>query len=252
MSPSTLKLRAARSTFSIPHCIVVGATCCLLPTAICYADGPIVDKIYHPYVDALEQEIEFRTIFQDKQPDQPNDVFLYQLAYGRSFGDKWFGEIYLIAEKSDQQNLSIEAYEVEAKWQLTEQGEFWADWGLLFELEKEEGQDIWEFATAILTEKEWRRWSGTANLYFIQEWGGDIDDKVETSLGLQARYRYSRLIEPAIEFYSGEDTNALGPVLMGNIITGNRRALHWETGVIFGLDRESPNQTLRFLVEYEF
>lgn len=222
---------------------------CLFSSA---AYSSVIDKIYHPYVDALEQEIEYRLIVQANQPGEPDDVALHQLSYGRSFGDKWFSEIYLIGEKSDVQSFEIEAYEIETKWQLTEQGEFWADLGLLFELEKADGESIWELSTALLVEKELGKWSGTTNLFITQEFGRDIDEELEATFGSQIRYRYSRYLEPAIEFYSGEDVNALGPVLQGNLIVGTRRTLHWESGIIFSLDGYSPNRTLRFLLEYEF
>jgi len=216
------------------------------------ADGVVIDKIYHPYVQPLEQEIEWRAIHQDDQPGKSDNIQLHRFAYGRSLNDRWFAEFYLIGEKSEDESFELEAYEIEAKWQLTEQGEFWADWGLLFELEKESDEDSWEFATGLLIEKEWGKWSTAANLFLAQEWGSDIEDELESSLGLQARYRYSRSIEPAIEFYSGEDTLAIGPALLGQIRLGIKRQIKWEAGAIYGLDNDSPNQTLRFLIEYEF
>jgi hypothetical protein len=39
---------------------------------------------------------------------------------------------------------------------------------------------------------------------------------------------------------------------MGNINIGTRKNLNWEAGVIFGADSGSPDQTFRFLLEYEF
>jgi len=216
------------------------------------ADGIVIDKIYHPYVQPLEQELEWRMIYQDEQPSADDNLWLYQLAYGRSLNDRWFVEAYLVGEKSDEESFGIEAFELEAKWQLTEQGEFWADFGLLFELEKEANEDVWEFATALLVEKEWGKWSGAANFYVINEWGSDIRDELETRLNLQARYRYSQAFEPAIEFYSGQNTRGLGPAFMGQVKMGNRQRLRWEAGAIFGLDSTSPNRTLRFLLEFEF
>jgi hypothetical protein len=135
---------------------------------------------------------------------------------------------------------------------LTEQGEFWADWGLLFELEKEAHEDIWEFSTALLAEKEWGKWSGTANFYLMNEWGSDIRNEFETRLNLQARYRYSKAFEPAIEFYNGESTTAVGPVFLGQFKLSEGRNFAWELGAVFGLDRKSPNSTLRLLLEFEF
>ncbi|MCF7982154.1 MAG: hypothetical protein K9K86_09215 [Pseudomonadales bacterium] len=234
--------------FLPPLWLIIG----LIQASPVVADGAVIDKIYHPYVDALEQEVEYRMLFQDDQPGLSDDLQLHRLSYGHSIGARWFGEIYLVGVKSDDESFEVTAYELEAKWQLTEQGEFWADWGLLFEIEEETDLDIWEFSTGLLVEKEWGQWSSTANFIVTQEWGKDIEDELETALGVQLRYRYSRQLEPAVEIYKGEDTFALGPVLMGDINTGIRRNLHWETGFIFALDDKSPNQTVRLLLEYEF
>ena len=38
-----------------------------LPSLYAQADGIVVDKVYHPYVDALEKEMEYRTVIQDEQ-----------------------------------------------------------------------------------------------------------------------------------------------------------------------------------------
>jgi hypothetical protein len=39
---------------------------------------------------------------------------------------------------------------------------------------------------------------------------------------------------------------------MGDIKFSGRRNLHWETGLIFGVDADTPDATLRLLTEYEF
>jgi len=217
-----------------------------------FANGVVIDKVYHPYVQPLEQELEWRALFQDDQPGADDNIQLHRLAYGRSLNDHWFGEIYIIGEKSEDESFEIEAYEIEALWQITEQGEYWADWGLVFELEREADENAQEFATGILVEKEWGKWSGTANAFVGREWGSDIENEWETKLNLQARYRYSRAFEPAIEFYSGEDTQGLGPVFIGQVNLGVKRQIKWEAGSIFGLNKDSPNQTLRMLIEFEY
>jgi len=238
---------------AVKRSINAAVLCVLLCWSGCgFADGIVIDKIYHPYVQLLEQELEWRTIFQDEQPAVADNTWLYQLAYGRSLSDRWFAELYLVGKKSAEQSFDIQAYELEAKWQLTEQGEFWADWGMLFELEKEANDDKWELAAAVLLEKEWRRWSGAANFYIVNEWGSSVENELESKLGLQARYRYSKAFEPAIEFYSGQDTRGLGPAFLGQRRMGNGQRLAWEFGAIFGLDNKSPNRTLRFLLEFEF
>lgn len=224
----------------------------ILSIRITLADGAVINKTYHPYVDALENEIEYRAIFQDRSNVVSNPAQLHSLSLGTSLGESYFGEIYLIGAKTRNGGFDVESAELEFKWQLTEQGEYAADWGLLFEYENELDADIEEFALGILTEREFGRWSGTANLFLIQEWGNDIEDEFETALTLQARYRYARAFEPAIELYAGENTRAIGPVFGGSFNVGIRKSVTWESGLIFGLDSKTPNQTYRFLLEFEF
>ncbi len=216
------------------------------------ADGNAVDKVYHPYVDALEHEIEFRSLFQERSSGGNDFEQLHQLSFGRSFGQALFGEVYLVGERSRSGQFELEAFEFELKWQLTEQGEYGADWGLLFEYEQELNDDVQEFTTGILVEKEFGRFSGTANLLLIQEWGSAIKDEFETAAAMQARYRYSRAFEPGVELYVGQDSAGIGPVMMGNISIGVRKTLRWEAGVVFGLGSDSPDNSFRFLLEYEF
>lgn len=214
------------------------------------ADGLVVDKVYHPYVDALEKEIEYRGVFQERQEALEGPAQLHKLSFGGAIGQRWFAEAYVVAERSNSGNFDIEGYELELKWQLTEQGEYSADWGLVFEYEKE--QDIEEFSVGILTEREWGRWSGALNLFLIEEWGKGIEDEFESSVAAQVRYRYSPQFEPALELYSGQDFTGIGPVVMGKVNLGVRKSLGWEAGLIFGVDSDSTDQTFRFLLEYEF
>jgi len=223
----------------------------LIPCEL-FADGIVVDKVYHPYVDALETELEFRSVIQDRQKGLQTPAQIHQLSIGRAIGSRFFAEVYAIGAKSRQGTFELEAWETELKWQLTEQGEFAVDWGLFFEYETEVQEDIQELTAGILAEKEFGRWSGTANFMVINEWGDDINDEFETALALQARYRKSRAFEPGIEFYAGQNTMALGPVIQGTYRMGVRKSLRWEAGVIFGLDSERPDTSYRFLIEFEF
>ena len=211
-------------------------------TSAVNADGLAIDKVYHPYVQALEREIEWRMISADGEQK-------HRLGLGKSVSDRLFIEGYLILSNNED---SIDAYEAEAKWQLTEQGEYAVDWGVILELEKDRYDNNWELATGLLMEKEWGTWTGSANLWAIYEWGDTIKSELESALALQARYRYSRYFEPALEFYSGQNTRGLGPVVMGDIRFGAGKKLHWEVGSIVGLDSATPNNTWRFLTEFEF
>ena len=217
------------------------------------ADGSGIDKVYHPYVEPLEWELEWRMALEDENTiSGEKRAQTHRLGLGKAIAETVFAEIYLIGAQSANKGLALQAYEFEILWQLSEQGEFVLDYGLLFELEKRKNDDIWEYSTALLLEKEFGRFSGTANIGVTYEWGDDIDDEWESSLALQTRFRYSPRLEPAMELYLGEDTLGFGPVIMGMERVGHLKALRWEAGAIFGIDSDTPDYTLRAVLEYEF
>ncbi|MFU8763113.1 MAG: hypothetical protein ACNA7T_01235 [Haliea sp.] len=224
----------------------------LLPLQV-LADGSVIDKIYHPYVNQLEWELEWRAVQQREDPATGEARYqTHKLGLGRAVTEYVFAEVYLIGEGSADRSLQVSAWEAEVLWQMSEQGEYLLDYGLLFELEKARGEDVWEYATTLLLERELGRFSATANVGVVYEWGDDIADELETTAALQARYRHSPLLEPALELYLGEDTRALGPVLLGMARLGERQALRWEAGIVWGLDHTTADYSVRALLEYEF
>jgi len=216
------------------------------------ADGNNIDKVYHPYVQPLEKEIELRALYQSDNDRQHNRAHTYRLGYGQSLNDNWFAEIYLIGVKNRDDSIDTDKIELEALWQITEQGEYAADWGMLFEYERSVEDNINGLSASVLTERQWGRWVGTLNLALEYEWGSDVNREVETALALQGRYRYSPLLEPAIEFYSSQGGQGVGPVLLGSLRLGAGRKLGWEAGVIFGVDGDAADKTYKFTLEYEF
>jgi len=229
--------------------LVVTIVC---PFASALADKFLIDKIYHPYVQPLEKELEFRNIMEDNSRALLGNRSIYRLGYGQALNDQWFGELYVIGDANGERGFDIQSYEAEALWQITEQGEYAADWGLLLELSRSNSKDSFEASTALLIEREWGRWSGTANLYGIYEFGSDVRNKFSSALNLQARYRYSASFEPAIELYKGRTETGLGPAVLGSHKFGNGRNATWEAGLIFGVNNNTADRTLRLLFEYEF
>jgi len=216
------------------------------------ANGNNVDKVYHPYVMPKETEIELRSISQFDKKESLDNQQTHRAGLGYAFIENIFTEAYLIGKNTPNDDFDLDAVELEAKIQLTEQGEYDEDWGLLFEYAKGFGTTINEFSSGLLIDKEMGHWTGALNLFIEYEWGEGFQNELETSLASQLRFRYSRLFEPAVEFYQGQDTTAIGPAIMGNIRFAHARKLHWETGLIFGLRSRTPDQTLRILLEYEF
>jgi hypothetical protein len=221
----------------------------LLPVAPATADGLVVDKVYHPYVIANEQEFEWRLL--SSHMDKGNRLG-QRLGYGHSFGERVAVEIYMLGERDSQENFGLQAYEIEARWMITEQGQFWADWGMLFELEKQHQIDNWEAKIGVLAEKEFGKSSLTTNLFAIREWGQTLQSEWESQFRMQYRYRFILEIQPAIELYMGEDFVGIGPAIMGLHRYTAQRQIKWELGLITEVGHAGKDQTLRLDLEFEF
>ena len=218
-------------------------------SALSWADGIPVDKVYHPYVLANERELEWRLV--SRQNDNGN-VLAQRLAYGHAISEYLTIEGYVVGERDSTGDFGLQAYEIEARWMLTNQGELWADWGMLFELEKQHKKDTYEFTSGLLFEKEFTHTSLTINALLVYEWGKDIKNEFESEFRLKYRYRYSPAIQPSIEIYTGEDFVGIGPGFMGIHRYQGQKQLKWELAFIAGLNGDSKDHTLRFALEYEF
>ncbi len=224
---------------------------CLLSmhSILVHADNFTVDKVYHPYVLPFEKEFEWR--FTSRQNDNGN-VLLQRFAFGHAISEFVTLEGYIVASRDQSDNFGFEGFEIESRWMITEQGKYWADWGMLFEYEQIQGRDEREFTTGILMEKEFDRTSLTTNLMFVYEWGKDTENELEMEFKVKYRYRWRPQLQPAIEFYSAEGYVGVGPAFMGVHRYEGQKQLKWELGFIAGLNGDAKDHTLRFALEYEF
>jgi len=222
-----------------------GLICAIFASANALAG---VDKVYDPYVDEGELEIEVRGVhkFDD---DNEHKV---KLGVGYGITSFWFMEGYAIFEQESGESGDIEEVELENKFQLTEQGQYWIDVGVLTELEKILDEDIWEFKIGPLFQKQIKDWVVTANFLMEKKFGSDnTEDEVELLGAAQLKYRLSPSLEPAMEYYGDEETHAIGPVLLGKYRFG-QTPVKWELGVLKGLNGETADINFRWLLEVEF
>lgn len=224
------------------------ALCCFM--AISKPASADIERVYHPYVEQNEREIEYGLVWRDLGGDP---LLLQRAGFGYAWSDNLFTEVYLLSESISHEGERVRGYEVELKWQLTEQGEYWADWGLLLEAGTAKDINSHEFGLGILWEKEvGSRWSAAANIFAEYEYGSDIEAEFESALRTQIRYRKSVLFEPAFEIYLDDQDYAAGPAFVGAQRFSAGRQLRWELGFLFGLDDKTPESNFRFNLEYEF
>lgn len=219
---------------------------CLLFASNCAVAG--VDKVYDPYVYQGELEIEARGVHMFDNDNEHKA----KLGVGYGVNSFWFIEGYAIFEKESGESADMEAIELENKFQLTEQGQYWVDVGLLTELEKSAESDVWELKIGPLFQKQVKNWVVTGNFFLEKKFGPDNTEGKTDILGAaQLKYRLSPHLEPAVEYYGDRDTHAIGPVLLGRNNLG-KTPVRWELGILKGLNDNTADVNFRWSLELEF
>lgn len=213
------------------------------------ADGMVVDKVYHPYVIANEMEVEWRLM--SSQTDTINRLS-QRIGFGYSVAENVAMELYVIGERDELDNFESSAFELETRWMLTEQGQYWLDWGAIFEIERNTQINSIEASAGLVIEKEFDKTSLTLNWFLIFEEGSNIESEFETEFRAKYRYRYMPEIQPAIELYAGEEYFGIGPAIMGVHRFEGQRQIKWEAGFITEVSKGVKDHTLRLALEFEF
>ncbi|BFT29242.1 hypothetical protein D210916BOD24_04180 [Alteromonas sp. D210916BOD_24] len=220
----------------------------LYPCAV-KADNFTVDKVYHPYVLPFEREFEWR--LTSRQNDNGN-VLMQRFSFGHALSEFVILETYIVGARDENDDFGVEGYELELRWMMTEQGQYWADWGTLFEIEKQHNTNDWEVKAGVLTEKEFGQFSLTTNLSVVYEWGESVPNEWESEFKAKFRYRWIPEVQPGLELYIAEDFIGIGPAFMGIKRFDRQQQLKWELGFIAGFNGDNKDHTLRMSLEYEF
>ncbi len=220
-----------------------------LGSASTWGDGSAISQVYAPYVQPLERELELLWLDETRPSGRIESNTLTKLGFGTSFLDGVYTE--LSVSKLDASSIDSTQVELEVIWQITEQGEYSSDWGLLFEAETNLDTHNHELSAGLLNQKDWKKFSLISNLVATYEWGSGFENEFESRLGLQARYRLRPEFEPMIEFFQGPDTTAIGPGAAGLIRLRPGRQLRWGFSILKGLNSEL-DYTAKLEFEYEF
>lgn len=227
-------------------CAVALGLACLVATPTRAA----TDGVYHPIVNAFEREVEYGLTLRGLGEGA---LSLQRFSVAYAWNERFATELYVYSEQLGHGGRRTRGAELEALWQLSEQGEYWADWGLLVELESGRGTDQREASVMLLVEKELgNRWVGTANFGVEYEYGERVVNEFETAFRGQLRYLWRPEFEPALELYLDDQDYAIGPAVLGAIRISPGKQLHWELGLPLGINSATPSTSARLRVEFEF
>lgn len=254
------KPSALRPTMALAGAMLAGVLVLLAPSR-----SHASYKVYYPTVDQGETEIELRghTTF-DSDRTLSNEQ-LYKLGAGHGFTSWWFSEVYAeIVRSPGSSDYTLESYEWENLFRLTEPGKYWVDAGFLMEYShaRESGNPDKLELTPIL-QKQFDRQLLTLNVTFEHETGSNASHDTDLEFAWQYRWLGRRTLDFGIEGYGhlGEATHwdrakdqhhNLGPALFGKFRTTSHSALAYKLAMLFGVTEATPAVTLAGSMEYEF
>lgn len=222
-------------------------------------------KVYYPKVERGETEIELRGHIDSDKDQALDSAQTYKVGVGHGLTDFWFSEIYIeIKKAADSSSYATEAYEWENLFRLTEPGKYWADFGFLIEyVLARESSEPNELELIPIVQKQVGQHLFTLNVPFARETGNNASNKWELEYAWQYKWLGNQALEFGAEGYgklgevdnldsSSQQKHQIGPALFGKLKTESRHAWKYQVGLLFGLTKSTPDNTLYGYIEYEF
>ncbi len=242
------------------HALAARATSLLLLAAAslpCAGPARADDFIvYSPHVIATQSEIELRGYgVGDGRADYDGERAA-ELSVAHAFTGWWKPELYLAEyERAPGGPGKLVGYEFENTFQLTEPGQYWADFGLLASYGRPKGGGPGELEFGPLIEKTVGRFDHRVNLIWEREVGSGAAHKTEFRYSYAGTYAVTSAFRPGIEAYGRPDDHAYqaGPIVAGEWhVPHGMSNLEYRFGVLLGINPAAPRRTWVAQLEYEF
>ncbi len=223
-------------------------------------------KVYTPLIETGVLEFEYRGARTFDSDPAKNGAEAQKFSLGYGLTDWWFFEVYGAWARDPGGSAHFDGTEWESVFQLTEPGEYWANFGVLAEYERVQNRkaDSDEIDFGPLIEHDFGPVTTDLNLIFSRQTGPHITERgVGFGYRLQARWRLLPQFQPGLEAYGDlgpigiinplpEEQHLFGPVAQGRFTLGSMPGnLQYNFGYLFGLTRESPGGAVKLILEYE-
>lgn len=245
------------------HAAGLVALACLSLAPVAPAVAGPGDYVRPAIVEEGEREIDFKAGTQKLRDGSRESA--YALGVGWGVNSRWFTEFYGKWHKEAGERHDFDAWEWENRFQLTETGKYPVDVGVLFEVERPKDRtEGYEYRWGPLLQMDLgTRYVANLNLLLEKHVRAQNAGPAELGYQWQVRYRW----QPALEFglqgfgevgpwdhwnSSSQQSHVAGPVLYGAFKVGQKQAIKYNAGLLFGLTHGSPRNQLRLQTEYEF
>ena len=223
--------------------------------------GP-ADYVYTPAVEYGEKEIDFK-FGTGRQGDAARESAA-SIGFGYGATEWWFTEFYVKYKMNSFEPTKYDALEWENKFQLTQQGQYPVDLGLLVEVERPTDRtEGWEVKWGPLLQTEYGKWQLNANVLFQRNYRAAIPSGTVLQYQWQAKYRWEKELEFGVQGFGevgqwddwlpgDQRDHKLGPAIFGKLPLGDRQAIRYNVAWLLGASQAAHDHTLRLQLEYEF
>jgi len=242
--------------------ILVCVVLLVLQSPVARAFGP-ADYVYMPNVTYGEREIDLKAGGWKRRDE--DRLSAWSIGYGYGITQRWGTELYLKYESSGGEHLTkFDAWEWENKFQITEQGEYPVDAGLILEIERPKDRaEGYEIKLGPLFQTDFGNWQLNGNLLFQRSIRAATPQHTEFGYQWQVKYRWKPAFEYGLQGFgevgawnhwdpAGERTHRFGPAVFGKIPLGGSQAIRYNAAWLIGATPGAPRNTFRTQVEYEF
>jgi hypothetical protein len=235
----------------------LAAAVCLHPPT---ARADPADVVHVPTVVQGEVEFELNGGYQNWPNNEANGErqLVYEAGYGLT--SWWKSELGVGTTRLPGESTHLDELEWENIFALTEPGEYWLDLGLFAELEHDYGEGGNALQIGPMFQKEFGPVQANVNLFFQRGLGSLASQGTGLNYSWQVKWRGNPHFEPGVQGFGGvgwggdvaNPSNArLGPAVLSQVLVGGRNKLKFDTAVLFGLNHNSANTTVRFTLEFE-
>ena len=225
-------------------------------------------QVRAPIVEYREFEIEHNGSITFDRKRELNRDQSYTYSLGLGITPFWKVELEGETAAPPGQRLRLVATTVESTFQLTEQGQYWADLGFFVEYSQ---ATLRHTANTVkfgpLVQKETPGIAGvpmlhTLNLLFEKELGPTSTGRTGFVPAWQSRLLLNPYFQPGIEIYASIDDLGragklndqqyfAGPMFAGAVSLAPYGKVKYELGYLFGLTSNTPRGAVRWKLEYE-
>mgnify|MGYP002835606358 CR=1 FL=1 len=188
--------------------------------------------------------------------------------FGVGVNDWFFFEIEGEYEKEAGEKRKFTAYEIDTRYELTKT-KGWnekpndIDIGISLGVSfPDNSKDAYEIESRLLLYKNFGVWRSTGNIILEQEFENSSDSGLEIAYAGQLRYRLTPNIQPGVEVFGrfgelddiaiGNEQHQVGPGVFGFVEFDDNYGFKYELGWLFGYTDTTPDNTLKFLIEFEY